>query len=270
GPGVVATFLGGSMKTGANTCWFSPKQEQEIRDMNLASDGDTVWLDRINATYTAAIERWQGLVQIGMTDLGGNLDILSTFRPGEKLLLDLLDYPDDVERVTWQAHKQWWFYFQKMNRILQPVNPGYSCWTPMYSEIPYYMLQCDFSYMISPDMFEEFVKPELVASSQKLGNAFYHMDGPGQLPHLDSLLQIGELKGIQWVPGAGQPDYDHWADVYRKILDAGKLFQIWGNWDVYERLVSKLGTARGICFITGADYSKKAEAMTFLKKWRVI
>ena len=32
---------------------------------------------------------------------------------------------------------------------------------PIYSEKPYYPLQCDFSAMISPDMFEEFVLPEL-------------------------------------------------------------------------------------------------------------
>jgi len=39
-----------------------------------------------------------------MTDLGGNLDILSTFRPGTDLLLDLYDHPEDVKRLTGEAH----------------------------------------------------------------------------------------------------------------------------------------------------------------------
>jgi hypothetical protein len=44
-------------------------------------------------------ERFQGVVQIGMPDLGGNLDILASFRPNEKLLLDLVDEPEEVKRL---------------------------------------------------------------------------------------------------------------------------------------------------------------------------
>ena len=54
----------------------------------------------MKAIYRAAVERWQGSVIIGMTDLGGNLDILSTFRPSEKLLLDLYDAPGEVLRLA--------------------------------------------------------------------------------------------------------------------------------------------------------------------------
>ena len=51
--------------------------------------------------------------------------------------------------------------------------------------------------MLGPEHFEEFVKPEIVASCNRLGNSFYHLDGVGQIRHLDSLLAIAELKGIQ-------------------------------------------------------------------------
>ena len=61
-------------------------------------------------------------------------------------------------------------------------------------------------------MFDE-SKPELAASCRRLKNAFYHLDGLGQLPHLKSLLSIPELKGIQWVPGDGQPDVTEWPAV---------------------------------------------------------
>ena len=47
--------------------------------------------------------------------------------------------------------------------------------------------------LISPQMFDEFAKPELEATCERLPRAFYHLDGPGQLPHLDSLLEIENL-----------------------------------------------------------------------------
>ena len=92
----------------------------------------------------------------------------------------------------------------------------------MFSGKPFYMLQCDFCYMISPEMFAEFVLPELAESCRRLDRSFYHLDGKGELPHLPQLLSIPELGGIQWVPGAGETPYYEWIDVYRAVADAGK------------------------------------------------
>ena len=47
------------------------------------------------------------------------------------------------------------------------------------------------------------------------------MDGIGQIPHLDSLLKIDGIKGIQWVPGSGAPEEQNWDDLLTRILDAG-------------------------------------------------
>ena len=78
-------------------------------------------------------------------------------RPAKKLLLDLYDDPDGVKRLSWHTHDMWWTCYDGLNDILQPANPGYTAWTHIYSKAPYYMLQCDFCYMIGPDMFDEFV-----------------------------------------------------------------------------------------------------------------
>lgn len=270
GPGVIAAFLGATIEKGVDTVWFHPGEQQEIGDVRFQCDPSNLWLNRVQDVYRAGLERWQGRVQMGMTDLGGNLDILSTFRPSEKLLLDLYDHPETVKRLLWDAHRMWWRYYDEFNALLQPVNPGYTCWTPIFSVEPYYMLQCDFAYMIGPDMFDEFVKPELAASCKRLVNPFYHLDGIGQLPHLDSLLAIPELKGIQWVPGAGHPDMAHWPKVYRKIRDAGKLIQVSGGFDILNALFDQLGSAEGICLIGGADLSRKTEVMAGLRRYGVV
>lgn len=268
GPGVAAAFMGAELHSSveSGTVWFHPRKELQISDVKLQYDPENIWLRRISDIMKAAVERWEGLVQVGMTDLGGNLDILSTFRPGEQLLFDLYDYPEDVKRVTWEAHELWWRYFDQLNSVM-PNNPGYSAWAGIYSETPHYMLQCDFCYMIGPDMFDEFVKPELAASCKRMPNSFYHLDGPGQLPHLDSLLAIPELKGVQWIPGVGAPDYIHWPEVYRKIRDAGKLIQLMGPPSYLDIVAEQLGSAEGITFHTWC--ASEAEAREFLAKYGV-
>ena len=227
GAGVVAAFLGAETKATDQTVWFLEPDEREIEDIHFEYDADNPWLNRIKDICRAAVDRWQGLVQISMTDLGGNLDILSTFRPSEKLLLDLYDKPEEVKRLTWEAHELWHRYYGEINEIIAPTNHGYTAWGGILSDRPSYMLQCDFCYMISPQMFEEFVRPELVATCGRLGRSFYHLDGIGQIPHLDSLLAIEDLGGVQWIAGDGQPAGAHWMDIYRKILSAGKRAQLY-------------------------------------------
>ena len=75
-------------------------------------------------------------------------------------------------------------------------------------------------------MFEEFIVPELEDLCTAWTNVFYHLDGPGALHHLDRVLQIDGIAGIQWVPGSGQPHgWQVWRDLYVKVAEAGK--KIW-------------------------------------------
>lgn len=271
GAGAVAAFLGASIYNTEDTTWFLAKEDLEIGEVTLEFDPEEEWFDRAKDVCRAAVDRWQGAVQVDMVDLGGTLDVLSTFRPSERLLLDLYDSPEEVERLNWRVHELWMRYFEEFNAILQPANPAYTAWTPIFSEEPYYMLQSDFSFSLGPDMFERFTKPQLVAACQGLPNAFYHLDGPGQLNHLDSLLEIDELKGVQWVPGAGVADEGGWPEVYRKIRAAGKLVQIGVSdgpqMEIFERIVDQLGSAKGLVWIHRADISEEEELSRFLEKF---
>ena len=132
------------------------------------------------------------------------------------------------------------------------------------------MLQCDFCYMIGPNMFDEFVKPELEMTCNKLEHAFYHLDGVGALPHLDSLLTIKALKGIQWVPGAGNPQSKDWPEVYRKIIKAGKRAQFVGDWWNFDKLVDQVGGAENFIIFGEAPLNQRREVESFLKRYNAI
>ena len=91
-------------------------------------------------------------------------------------------------------------------------------------------LQCDFSAMISPEMFGEFMVPVLTEMTGRLDYCMYHWDGTGALAHHDHLLSIPRLSMIQWTPGAGVEDVTHrrWWPYYHKTIEAGKKVVLMG------------------------------------------
>jgi 5-methyltetrahydrofolate--homocysteine methyltransferase len=274
GPGVLAAFLGARLHNGAGTAWFLPETLKPISESSFAIQEDSVWLRRICDLIEAAERRWQGHVQIGITDLGGSLDILSTFRPAEHLLLDLYDHPDQVKRLLWESHDAWWQCFRLFTDLNGSRNPGFSCWTPLLSSKSYYMLQCDFCYMIGPDMFDEFVWPELLASAQKLDRAFYHMDGEGQLAHLNTLLSSPAVRGIQWVPGEGAPDLLQWPDVLKTLHTKQKLTQFFHNqvndpFQALPCLETQLGSVNHIAYMIKAPIEEYHRAVELLHRYGI-
>jgi len=250
GPGVAAAFLGARIDNSTGWVWFHPPADAAIGDLRFSYDPDNIWLRRIKEICAAAMLRWQGQVLMSMTDLGGPVDILSTFRPSEKLPMDLFDSPEEVKRLVGELHDLWHRFYAEINAVLQPVNPGYCAWCQIFSDQPYYMCQCDFSYMISPNMFREFVRPELDATSRRLSRCFYHLDGRGQLPHLDMILAMERVNGVQWVPGIGAPACEHWIDIYRRIFAAGKKTQLGGapggTVEQVCRVIGEIGVGPGI------------------------
>ena len=129
------------------------------------------------------------------------------------------------------------------------------------------MLQSDFAYMISPEMFERFVLPDLTACCEYLDHGFYHLDGKGQIPHLDLLLSIERLWGIQWIPGDGQPPPDQWLSLLKRIRDGGKLCQVFVSPEGARHIVKNLG-GRGFLLVVlnpGPDFRDPERAEAFLK-----
>ena len=144
----------------------------------------------------------------------------------------------------------------------------------IFSDRPYYMLQCDFGYMIGPGMFDEFVKPELTASIRRLPRSFYHLDGKGQLPHLDSLLSIPELTGVQWQPGDGVPECEYWPELFTRIFAAGKktqMVRMTGNPALIHQLLGKTGLGPGtyLCQSLSGTVADKPEIERILRSFGV-
>lgn len=239
GPGVLAAFCGAKLDNSSGGVWFFPKEELEIEDIHIQYDPQNVYVQRIKAIYRAGLERWNGSVIMGLPDLGGVMDVAATFRGSENLLMDLYDCPEEVQRLTAEIQKAWYEAYEDFTQVLKPQKYNTN-WAGLLSEAPSYVIQCDFSYMIGNPMFKEFVLETLRADTQKLHNTIYHLDGIGELNHLDDILSLKELNAVQWVFGDGKPPAECWLDVYRRILEAGKQIQITGTPESYLKVLSEL------------------------------
>ena len=225
--GSVAAYLGSPFTCKPGTIWFHRLKNNTLEDIEatLAYDPDNeLWTATRNLTEEAA-RIAEGQYFVSIADIGSVLDIVASVRGNQNLLLDLIEAPELVNRCQDKVLELWFRYFSELRSILDDAGQeGYTCWIPAWSAQPWYTLQCDFSAMISPDMFAEFVLPHTREQVERLDRSIYHWDGPGALQHLDHLLSIEKLNAIHWVAGAGNPpeDSEVWLPYYKKIAEAGK------------------------------------------------
>ena len=249
GPGILAGFLGAQVEYApqTNTVWFHPSHLTAIEDLELVYDADNIYWPRVLGLTRAAAQRFGSQATIGLTDLGGNLDILASMLTADQLLLALLDAPDEVDRLVAELSQLWLRYCRELYDVIIPAGRGVTHWAPLWSPGNGFMLQSDLSYMISPQMFERFVLPDIEACCQELDYGFYHLDGIGQIPHLDMLLSVDRLRGVQWIPGDGQAPTEEWGEILKRIRAAGKLCQLYTSPEGALQIVRELG-GRGFVF----------------------
>ena len=259
----MAAFLGSGVRADPETAWFTPAGDAPIGDLNPAYDADNPWWLRVLEFTRAAVAMWGEHVAVGLTDLGGTLDVLASLRGTHQLLLDLHDSPADVERLMERLTGLWLRYFADLCALVQPAGHGVTGWAPCWAPGPHYMLQSDFAYMISPRMFECFVLPGLEACCAAIPYPLYHLDGVGQIPHLDMLLSVRRLRGVQWVPGEGKPPAQEWLPLLKRIRDAGKLCHVDVSRGGALQITRALG---GTGFLFRIDeHLEEAEARQFLQ-----
>ena len=239
GPGSVAAYLGAKpffkeYDDGSGTVWFGASA-----DLSEAKDWDSIeamlrfdennfwWRATINATRIA-LEYSKNRYIVGFADLGGVHDVLVSLRGVQNLVRDMYFNSRRVEEVSWRLLDLWHVYYDKLYDVIKEYQHGTSAWMGLWSPLRWYPIQCDFSAMLSPKLFQKFVLPILEEHCNRLDHTIYHLDGPGELPHIDYILKIEKLNGIQWVPGAKMEiegkdcSSEQWIPLYKKVLEHEK------------------------------------------------
>lgn len=256
------------------TVWFHPICDELEQVQHVKLDPEAELTKRAMAITKGVQDHFEGKIALGVPDLGGVYDLLSSAYNPNELLVDLCLEEDDVKAAAWNIYEQ---LKDGMKLFLDAIDPkkipGYTCWATMLSQKPYYVLQNDFSAMISSEMFDNYYLPILREECKMVPRTIYHLDGPGAVRHLDSILTIPELDGVQWINGAGSAGLDQWPDIYRKVIGAGKLCQVFisskDELRYIDDIVNIVGTTKGLCFICTGDISEKEAFNAYLDKYGV-
>ena len=265
GPGVTASYLGSPYILAQRTIWFESIIKDWEKDKIVFDENSFMWKKTLELTK-AAVELGKGKFFVDQTDLSGVMDILSHLRGAQPLLYDLIESPDAVKKARDEVLDIWFKCIYELYDIIKPCNDGGSLsWIALWSDDIGHALQSDFSAMISPKMFEEFVLPEIQEQCKKIPYSIFHLDGPGMLPHLDLLLEVKELKAIQWQPGAGQPKPVEWPDVLKKIQAKGKCLHEWGSCQEALDMLDYL-SPKGLYFDVRGTLDSKEETDAFIKE----
>lgn len=227
GPGIVAAVLGVVPEFKAGTVWFDrPTAITEIVPLLESAKLNTnnVWYSRLLKTTQYAVTHSQGQYNVGISDIGGVLDILSSFLGPKELIIGMRRNPGIIDTCRAIILEKLLKIYDDLQQIVDSANLGCNSWMDVWCSKHYYPLQCDFSAMLSPKLFQQFVLPDLIAQAEHMDYAIYHLDGPNELKYLDDLLAQPAITGIQWVPGIGEPsmESEKWFPVYQKIQAKGK------------------------------------------------
>ena len=261
GPDEISVFAGGELKwskDSGNTNWSVPFVEDWEDALPLKIQEDNPLWRRMLEFYRRAADRLAGKMLLTSLDLHTNMDLLAAIRGPQRLCMDTLDQPEMLDRAMDHARaifRHLWDAISKAGRM-DELGYYHAC----YSMEGAATLQCDFSCMISPEMFRRWVLPALEEEAEIVKHVVYHWDGPGALVHTDDILASAGLHTMSYVPGAGHGGHINHLELLKRVQKGGKSVQAGGSPEQIKAMHRELDPAK-VYYSTGAGSQAEAEEL---------
>lgn len=252
GPGSTAAYLGSEIGFKEDTVWFHSCVEDWEDYPKLTFDPENKWFKKHLQLAKDCQALANGDFVVDMPDLMENIDVLASLRGAQDCLYDMIDEPEEVEKRIKEVTDVYFEYYDRFYDVIKDENGGnaytvFQIWGPGRTV----KLQCDFSAMMSPTNFRDFIQESLREQCEKVDHVLYHLDGPQAIPHMDALMEIDGIDALQWTSGDAGPDgtLPDWDVIYDKAIAAGK--SIWvkvysGEFEDWiknvDRIVQKYGS----------------------------
>ena len=236
-PLTMACYLGGDVRFTDDTVWVEPVIKQ-WSDFEIKFDVDNIWWKRSLALLEKSCELLHDRCFVRMPDFGDALTCFSLLRGTENLLFDLMDNKQTVLKARDKFVEARSMYHDACWKVYSRYYPGDCTWLS-WGPAKTIVAMCDFCTMISPELFKEFVVPELETYNEYFDYIVWHLDGPDEVRHLDILLDLPFVKAIQWEPGAGSPTAGHWLELLKKIQSKGKSIYCYSESKEETQLLTK-------------------------------
>lgn len=185
-------------------------------------DRDNGWLALARTLLAKVTEHAAGKYLVCPPDLGGSADLLASLRGSANLCMDVIDAPERLGNAIDALYPIWREIYLDQYHHAAQRGAGVCHWLGLWSNQPYVIPACDFSFVIGPKEFESICLPDIARQASDVGRAIFHLDGPGSARHIDALLKLPQLQAIQFTPGDATTSALAWVDLFRKIQNHGK------------------------------------------------
>ena len=252
GPGSMAAYLGSDIVFNRNTVWFTECLDDLTEAPEFIFNPENEWYKK----HIALVKRTRELAGddflVCIPDIMENIDVIASLRGAQNTIFDMVDEPEEMEKRIGQITRIYQQYYDSFYDIVKDKENG-SAYTvfQIYGAGRTAKLQCDFSAMMSPANFRDFIVESLKEQSRKLDHVLYHLDGPNAIKHLDAIMEVDGIDALQWTSGDHGPDgtLPEWDIIYDKARAAGK--SLWvkvysGTFEDWirntDRIVQKYGS----------------------------
>ena len=223
GPVPLSGYMGCQMHFEPGTVWHSQRFDSWDDVGGLAFDPSNQWYRILCELTRASVQRAQGKYLVSGQGFGCVSDVIADLWGLEPTLMAMIERPEAIKTAVRKLTGISKSLYDQVHTLTSPRQEGSFDWLGLWAPGRIWTLQSDLCCMISPSAFSDFILDELREEAEHVDFSFYHLDGPGAIRHLDALLSIEALDGIQWVPGAGASgDPMDWISLFRRIQAAGK------------------------------------------------
>ena len=240
--------------------WWEPCVSSWDKVLPLRCDWQADWWQRMRVLALELTRGASGAYVPAVPDVGAPGDIVAAIRGTEAVCTDIFDSPEQLKAALKQVTEIWegvmeevyaWVNWEDLGSVAE--------WTGIWHPKRAYPTQNDISALVSAEQFREFFLPWVAAQCRKVEGAIYHLDGPEALSTVDALLEIPEIRVIEWTPGARQDDSTRWLDLYGKIQGAGKNLLLFPGVEEVEFLCRHLSRVGLMLHVTGCESVEQAQ-----------
>jgi hypothetical protein len=268
GPEVYAAFYGAELEFGEVTSWSSPLVRDWEDVENLELDLENEYFKKLEELTRCALEQCPGKFLVGYTDLHPGLDCVAAWRDPLQLCIDMIDSPEQVERLASLAIADFETIYDHFDTLLKAEGQLSVSWMGIPSFGRMHIPSCDFSAMISTEFFERFGLPILQREVKTMTHNIFHMDGKGVARHLDVILSVPEIHAVQWVQGVGDDNpIMQWLAFIRELQDRGMPVIVDLSKEDLDEFMDAMDPQGLFLWVATSNEEEEIEIMKRIKKW---
>ncbi len=227
-------------------------------------DENSPWLVKMDEFLKALAEGSNGKWPLATTRMRGIADLLSTFYGGDSFVFKMMEAADEVHEVC-EKFTDFWLKMAKFQLERIPDFHGgvgsfyYNMWAPAGTV----WHQEDASALLSPGLYDQFIKPYDEKIAKELDNCIMHLHPSGFMP-IEQLVEM-EMTAIELhVDEGGKPARE--LNEHHKKIMAKKPLLIWGHLseDDMDYIFSEL-PAEGLAVMTTVE--NPVDAVKYWEKY---